>query len=622
MGVDPLSIIALVLVAAGAVVAAVYASKAQDAIASLPDAEQQTISEMEVTELSEGKVVPLLYGYNCVAGNIISWYADKQNSGKGDYYKICLWLVLGMGKLVPVAKYTGELYKYKLFGWDWWDIIEKLSHVGIYDEVQHWILDDERPIENHLDNYGQSPQIEFSDMHPLHYYQSGGDGENYKLPLTSPTGHDILNIPPIRDVYTLFATKLKGIAHVFMYNIDLDVGRINIPNYKFKVKKILDTGLPYDNIKVNEEGYWYAAYIGNNPAGIIYDLLTNKQYGLGLDSSAINKSNFIIAANYFYEKKMALNFAINTQTSVRDIINKIQEWTDCYLIKNIDDKYEIAILQESDINNPKATIYDKDIIELTIRRKSWDETYNSFTANYKPTYHVDSVGYVLYDNNETRTMTAKNEANISFTGGKREKVVDLTGFSYPPAVAYRLHQIMKKESYPFANGYLKTNLSFIYLQVGDVIIIDSDEYNASMSYSIINKNVNKIDENIVEFSLLQMREIYADDSFTIDDYITGSRNRNSPEITTPPCLENLTFPAFSAVSNPLSYKFQDDSKSIVHWGTGQLMTGKLTYNVDYTVDEHDKIHLNETLYADEIMHNSNGLMNIDVYELGCPSVES
>ena len=52
------------------------------------------------------------------------------------------------------------------------------------------------------------------------------------------------------------------------------------------------------------------------------------------------------------------------------------------------------------------------------------------------------------------------------------------------------------------------------------------------------------------------------------------------------------------------------------------MSGLLTYGTDYTVVDHNKIQLDTTIFADEIMFNANGLMNIDVYEAGCPSVES
>ena len=81
-------------------------------------------------------------------------------------------------------------------------------------------------------------------------------------------------------------------------------------------------------------------------------------------------------------------------------------------------------------------------------------------------------------------------------------------------------------------------------------------------------------------------------------------------------LQNLTFPAYLAVSNVLSggKVFTTDSNSIVAWGAGQTNTGTLIYSTDYLIDGHNKIHLDETKWADTIAANALGLLNVDVYE--------
>ena len=577
-----LFIIGLLVAVGSFIYSYVLNEQAQDAIANMPDADKTTLGDITRTQQSEGLVVPIVYGYGYLAGNTLWWGANKENTGEGDFYQIWVWQSIGMGDLFPVYGAISDVMK--------------------FINSRYWCFVDSK------EGGSDVP----------HYFQRG-DGNNYIYPMTGPAPyyHPVLGAM-YGDGYK--AKPLNGIAHVFIYAYSLPVGRTTIPTFKFKVRKILYTGLPNENMWYNDSELGFEVYIGNNPAAIIYDLLTNKQYGLGLDASVIDWDNFVIASNYFEDKKYALNFVVAASTPARNIINKIQEWVDCYLVKDALDKYQIVIFQETDINNPVATIYDKDIIDLTIRRKSWQDTFNSFTANYIPTYTIDGTFPfgLRYSDKEVRTMTAKNLSSIQLTGGKKEKVVDLTGLGEKHAVAHRLHQIMKKESYPFSNGTLKLNLAFSYLRIGNIIIIDSDEYNVVMPFRIIGIDINKIDENILEYDILQMREVYADDNFTIDDTII-SRMQRAEE---PPCLENLTFDPFNSISSPLSYRFINDSASIVHWGTNQLMSGLLTYGTDYTVVDHNKIQLDTTIFADEIMFNANGLMNIDVYEAGCPSVES
>lgn len=81
-------------------------------------------------------------------------------------------------------------------------------------------------------------------------------------------------------------------------------------------------------------------------------------------------------------------------------------------------------------------------------------------------------------------------------------------------------------------------------------------------------------------------------------------------------IQNLTFSAYSAVSNALSgaLVFDTPANSHVSWGAGQTNSGNLTYSTDYTIDDYNKIHLDETVWADTIAANALGLLNVDVYE--------
>ena len=85
--------------------------------------------------------------------------------------------------------------------------------------------------------------------------------------------------------------------------------------------------------------------------------------------------------------------------------------------------------------------------------------------------------------------------------------------------------------------------------------------------------------------------------------------------------EDLNFPAYSAVSDILSgsQTFTTTADVLVTWGVmdGQFWpTGNLTYGADedFVIDDNNKIHLDETKYADEIASNALGLMFVNVRE--------
>jgi len=85
--------------------------------------------------------------------------------------------------------------------------------------------------------------------------------------------------------------------------------------------------------------------------------------------------------------------------------------------------------------------------------------------------------------------------------------------------------------------------------------------------------------------------------------------------------EDLNFPAYLAVSEILSagQTFTTTEDVLVTWGVmdGQFWpTGNLVYGADedYVIDDNNKIHLDETKYADEIASNTLGLMFVNVRE--------
>jgi hypothetical protein len=81
-------------------------------------------------------------------------------------------------------------------------------------------------------------------------------------------------------------------------------------------------------------------------------------------------------------------------------------------------------------------------------------------------------------------------------------------------------------------------------------------------------------------------------------------------------LQNVTFPAYSAISNALTggKVVTTDSNSIVAWGVGQSNTGTLVFTTDYVIDTHNKVHLDETKWATTIAANALGLLNVNISE--------
>jgi hypothetical protein len=81
-------------------------------------------------------------------------------------------------------------------------------------------------------------------------------------------------------------------------------------------------------------------------------------------------------------------------------------------------------------------------------------------------------------------------------------------------------------------------------------------------------------------------------------------------------LQNVTFPAYAAMSNILSggRVFTTDANSIVSWGANQTNSGTLVYGTDYVVIDHNKILLAQPKWSDTLAANALGLLNVNCVE--------
>lgn len=592
MGIETVLVVGLAVVSL--ITSLVLGQQAKDAAASMSDADATTLGDINQPQMTEGVVIPVVFGYGLISGNLIWWDAFKQNLEHAEYYKYKMWLVYCMGQIDTQDFSNGNSDGIRTF---WLD-----GKPAVYSILYSYEL---------LTAMGDT-RDRWVEMPDNVIYRGGDDNKK--------PGISFFNEP--------YATRLQGIANLligarlnelggFLNNpASLEQGVTNLPDIRQFVKRVPISPL----VKIQTAD-------GVNPASTIYEMLVDTQWGGAIPTTTINEDSFNAASIYFDDHKLYMNYILAGTRSIKDSILKIQEWTDTFLVKDINDQYSIKLLLDTDAENPAATVYDDDIIDFSLRRKSWEETFNAFTGNFKPIERIPEFftrpdqtfgNYGLGRNDNTRTATIKNEANIALTGSVRSKVVDLTCYSRVDSVSYRLNQIMKKESFPYATASLKVNLKFLFLRAGDVIVLDLDEYSINAPFRITSVNYDKLASNEISFELLQMRELL------IDPYIESTSDLRGTYSTTsiPICLENLTFPAFTSLSTKLSYTFLNDADSIVHFSTGQLMSGRLEYGLDYTVVNHNRIQLDETIYANEILFNESGNMNIDVYEKDCPQRES
>lgn len=284
------------------------------------------------------------------------------------------------------------------------------------------------------------------------------------------------------------ANRLKGVCHVFYDRMYLGDNMTYVPTIHFLMLR---------DMSISPVSYAVMAK-GTNPAAIIYDMLI-----LGGESPAnIDLAKFNTAALYWYNKGYALNIDMTSQAKVKEKIGHVLTYVDGAFGVDAQNKFYLKAYDENDAAT--ATMETDDFLEFIFTRKSWHQTYNDFRANYTD----EDKDYT------TRTIVARNNANIRMQGRKKPRSVDLTAYRTLSLASQRLWEIMKKESYPDGQISCKTTMKFAEVLVGDVIEITNTEYSmSSVEYRVINKDVTEIDQNKLGFRMIQMIETLFDDNF-------------------------------------------------------------------------------------------------------------
>lgn len=284
-----------------------------------------------------------------------------------------------------------------------------------------------------------------------------------------------------------YASPLTGVCHLFMDSYFIGTNVNQIPIMHFIVSRPSSAPLSY----VNESN-------GVNPAAVIYDLLIEA----GVAAGDVDIASFNEASTYWHGRGYALNLTINRQGDVRDHINKVFTYVDASLRIDENDKFVLKAFRDTDTS--VATIDTEEFKSFEFKRRSWDDAFSDFRANF-----IDEDSDFT-----TRTIRVRNTAVRSLIGHDRQKVFDLTAFRDVETASARLWEIMKKWSYPEAQLKVTVGIKYVGVNVGDIVTVNYDDYDiSSAEFRVISKEEADVEGNDISFELVQFLETLFDDNY-------------------------------------------------------------------------------------------------------------
>jgi hypothetical protein len=285
-----------------------------------------------------------------------------------------------------------------------------------------------------------------------------------------------------------YARAMNPVAHVFFNRKYLGENVATVPTYHFVVRR--QSSAPLTNAN---------SVYGANPAAIIYDCLTTA----GVPTSEIVLSTFQDACNYWHGKNYGLNITVSKQEEVRKIINRVFTYVDGTLRQDSQGRFELKAYKDTDTYDVEIT-EKEDFKKFTFTRRTWDDVYTDFRANFTD----NTQAYTQ------RTVRVRNTAVQEIIGYPRQITIDLSAYTYLASASARLWEMMKRLSYPEARISCTVSLKYASYRVGDVVRINHEDYGIEdADFRITKIQLGKAESNEINWELTQMIEGIFDSNF-------------------------------------------------------------------------------------------------------------
>lgn len=396
------------------------------------------LSDFEVPTADASRAIPVVFGTVKVTGPSVIWYGNLgtepfQVGGQdfGHYYSLGLALAVCLG---PVDSVDGLLFEGRSAGWTF---VSGDANVRTYHFANTTLYGGNTQgggVQGDADCYlGTDAQPTSA------YLQAQADADWPGLPrlcyLVLHGGYK----PQYGGVYLGTSTYVKAMAVIVT----------RCPN---------SLGLASDHHRMSVAGGYDA-----NPACVLYELLTDPSWGLGLAASAIDTDSFVAAGEALFAEGLGLAMVLEHGTEAAETIREVLRHVDGGLSTDPATGKLVLTLVREDYDVGTLPVFDQSILsDLEFSRGSWSETFN-----------VAKVSYVSRADEWTERIAQwQNLANLQAQGVVVATQVAYRGLSNAHAAGLVAARVAKAVSYPFAKIRARANRKAWALRAGDVFKLD------------------------------------------------------------------------------------------------------------------------------------------------------
>lgn len=218
-----------------------------------------------------------------------------------------------------------------------------------------------------------------------------------------------------------------------------------------------------------------------NPANVIYELLTNSEWGLGFPASDIDVTNFTNVANTLRTEGNGFSMVLDNPVEISGFLAELERQIDGVVVLNRSTgKWQINLTRGGyDIDTiPQAT--PNNVIEIRdFSRGAWDETANEVRVHFFQRANEYTEDYAM----------SQDSANIKIQGVCVASTVNYPGCKDADLANNLAWRDLRTLSRPLAKATLVVNREFYDINPGDVIAWTEP----SLEFTKLAMRVTKVD---------------------------------------------------------------------------------------------------------------------------------
>lgn len=209
-------------------------------------------------------------------------------------------------------------------------------------------------------------------------------------------------------------------------------------------------------------------WLDANPAAIIWELFTNKQWGRAMSSDYLDAASFVAASQFFADNDIGLSLAIDQQGKLGDVVEFIQRHVNSAVVWT-GEKIKFVVLMNPNDTSVPVDITAEQIVDPVMTRPAWPECVNELRVEFLNCEN----GY------KAEVAHATDDGAIAAIGGQiNSQRVVLNGFTNRYTAEAQTLRLLNELSYPQGRLSFKTNgvglkltpgqrVRFVWDEIGD-----------------------------------------------------------------------------------------------------------------------------------------------------------